>query len=276
MKNKTIKNKSVIHVWTHDVSNSKSDEYNNYWGLGDIIRGTIKLFQLSKKMGFKLIVDFQHHPISNFLKKQNHIYESFILENKNNIPFIFGDDNEVENYILKNNDKDVLFFLTNNKYNEPINESCKIFIKNLLTMNDSFYSFYEEKRKELLFDEYNILHFRLGDDELVRKIYNNNYEKQLNIINLLNKENKYVLVSDSLQFKNYINDFLKDKKNIFMFNIDIGHFGYHTDLEVLRNTLFEFFLIIHSKKINSFSVYPWMSGFVKIANTIYDVETEII
>ena len=264
-----MKKKIIIQVWTHNVSNYKQDNYNHFWGLGDILRGTIQLFQLSQSMDFKLIVDIQHHPISQFIEKQSHEYESLIMDNKDNIPFIFGGEN-VKNYILENN-KDVIFFLTNDIYNEPINESCKIFIKNLLTINDTFYSFFQKKKKEILFDDYNILHFRLGDDEIIRNIYNNNYEKEKNIFIRI-KEEKDILVSDSIQFKNFI----KNQSDIFMFHMNIGHFGYHTDIEILRNTIFEFFLIIYSKKIKSYSIYPWISGFIKIAKEIYDIETEII
>ncbi len=37
--------KKIIIVWTQKCVNLKK----SYWGLGDLIRGTLKLYQLSKK-----------------------------------------------------------------------------------------------------------------------------------------------------------------------------------------------------------------------------------
>jgi hypothetical protein len=75
-----------------------------------LIRGTIALFQLSKKMNFNLIVNIKLHPISNFLKTKESEYDAIIEKNKNNIRFITTEN--VENHIRYTND-DILFFLTN-------------------------------------------------------------------------------------------------------------------------------------------------------------------
>jgi hypothetical protein len=49
---------TVIHVWTNNCSNIKYDskDTSSYWGIGDLIRGTIKLFQLQRYLKFNLIV----------------------------------------------------------------------------------------------------------------------------------------------------------------------------------------------------------------------------
>lgn len=276
--------KTIIITWIQEVLNSNSTRNMGFWGLGDLIRGVIKMFQLSKKMNFELIIDIQHHPISNFLKKQSHNYESLILENKNNIPFIYP--GKVEEYILANKNKDVLIFLTNDTFNEPITEECKDFIKNLLTMNDEFNLYFQEKKKEIPFNIYNIFHFRLGDSELIEKKYKEKYDIEFSILNNYGiplkeynkKENcivsidKYekniILMSDSFQFKNYV----KEKYDIFMFDNNISHIGYDANLETIRETLFEFFVITQSQTIKSYSVYHWTSGFIKVANDIYDVK----
>ena len=61
---------------------------NDFWGLGDIIRGTIQLYQLSKKYNFELIVDKQHHPISNYLINRDHQFSEVITSYKNKVPFV--------------------------------------------------------------------------------------------------------------------------------------------------------------------------------------------
>jgi len=241
-----------------------------------MIRGTIKIYQLSQIMNFNLIVDIQHHPISQFLKKRDHIFSDFIKENKENIPFIFP--GEVEKYITtlhtldaqwcNTSTNDVVFFFSNDICNTPVDNDCKEFIRELLTPNDDFLLYFTEKIKEIPYNEYNILHYRLGDSELVN-CENSNIDNKILQHLQRNFEPNDVLVSDSMIFKKFIND---NTKGIFTFNTHIGHIGYHTDYEKLRDTLFEFFVITRAKKIKYYSVYGWTSGFVNIAKQIYDVE----
>ena len=74
--------KTIIHVWSHkfNINDEHLKKYNYfnetnfYFGLGDLIRSTIKLFYLAKKMNFNLIVDLQHHPINEYLINKLDIY----------------------------------------------------------------------------------------------------------------------------------------------------------------------------------------------------------
>jgi len=47
-----------------------------------------------------------------------------------------------------------------------------------------------------------------------------------------------------------------------MLDTKVCHIGYNSCYEELRDTLVEFFMIMKSKRIRSFSVYSWLSGFV--------------
>ena len=279
----------IIFVWVQKEiklefieTNEKKKVASHIWGLGDIIRGIIKMFQLSKKMNFEFIVDIRHHPVSQFLKIQPHDYETFIDNNIENIPFIFP--GEVEKYIFYNQDKDVLYLLTNDFYQDPITEDCRDFIKKILAKNDEFQQFFLEKLCEspfaveinrnivsssgdsVILPKYNILHFRIGDEELLGND-TKNYDEETNIFKY-NMEKNDILISDSVHFKNHI----KTHFNQFMFDIDMGHIGYEKNLEKIKNTLFEFFVMVHSQKIKSYSNYSWISGFVNIVKEIYNVE----
>jgi hypothetical protein len=250
--------KYVIQTWTLKVCNRPSD---NFWGLGDIIRGTIKMFQLSKKYNFELIVDTQLHPLSQFLKSTPHQFSDLIKKNKNNIYFI----QTPEQYLFtpENKNMDVFAFFTNDKFKDTITEECKDFIKKILTPNNEFLDYILEKISTIPFNSYNVLHYRLGDDGLVKNLKNKNISKYLDHIKK-NKNSGDIMVSDSIELKNYI----KEKIDIFMFDINISHIGCSTNL---KETLLEFFVIINAKKIKTYSVYPWTSGFVTIANEIFDV-----
>lgn len=263
--------KTIIQVWTHKLYNA-----NNYLGLGDIIRGTIKLHQLSKKLGFKLLVDIQLHPVSAYLKPQIHEYNKLIKDNENNIRFV-----EMycsEEYILQQKN-DVIFFITNDGWKtieEPLSEECKKFMKDILTPNLMFQQYFIEKKKIIPYEKYNILHYRLGDETLVENINNiDNINVRINLIDNVNKykESNDVFISDNIIFKNIIKN---NQKSLFMFNILPAHIGYHNDDNLIKDSLFEFFIITQSVKIKTYSVYCWISGFVYWAHLIYDIPIIIL
>ena len=64
--------------------------------------------------------------------------------------------------------------------------------------------------------------------------------------------------------------------DVFLYHIHIGHIGYKEHSIIIRDSLFEFFIITMAKKIKTYSVYMWVSGFVKIAHDIYDIPLEVI
>ena len=264
--------KTVILAWTHKVSNLTTDNVNNFWGIGDLIRGTIQLYQLSQKHNFELIIDIQHHPISNLLKKRNHLYSEFVKQNQDNIPFIFP--YQAESHIINNLNSlnKPLLLITTDYYSEPITQECKDFIKELLSPNNEFEKYMRQKSQENPYFLYEILHYRLGDAEMVR-------EQQDSIVyyatqNILKKdlkpEENVIFLSDSQKLK----DTVKNNGTFFAFNTQIGHTGYHCDLDKLRDTLFEFFVMTKATVITSYTVNNWISGFVKIAHDIYNVPLE--
>jgi len=262
--------KTVIHTWTQNVTNMVRTDTDNYWGLGDIIRGTIKLYQLSKKMDFELVVDIQHHPISRFLKNTNTKYSNLVKNNRNNIEFVLP--GSLENHIESSN-KDIILMLTNDLCDEnDITEDCKEFIRNILTPSDFLNEYMEIRKSELTQSEYNILHYRLGDGELVRKNESNSLSEQLEHLQK-NKEMNDVLISDSETFKNYT---MKNTNDINIFYTKAAHLGYETNPSKIMDTLVELFLIVGAKKIKTHSVYTWISGFVYWIHKIYDIPLEKI
>ena len=258
--------KTVIQVFTQSVNNLKTDDVNNFWGIGDIIRGTIALFQLSKKHNFRLIVDIQLHPISQYFKYNTHEYSEFIRKNKNNVSFIYPD--QVENHILNSNDN-IVYFLTNDFFHEEITNECKEFIKNILTPNLEFEKYIQDiQRSKPPPEKYNILHFRLGDCFLVRNDNNCSQFNQIKEKLFQYAEASDILMSDSNSFKENI---MTNNPNIFLYHLHVAHMGVQMHAKYIKDTLFEFILVTRSNKIKTYSVYGHLSGFVKIAHEIYDI-----
>jgi len=264
--------KTVIHAWTQefniDSDHLKKYNYLNeqkfYFGLGDLIRSTIKLFYLSKKLKFKLIIDIQLHPISQYLKIEKHILSDYVLENKNNVNYVcYG---ALEDYI-NNNNKNILLILTNDFYkDEIIDEDCKSFIKNIFIPNEKYQKFIDSKIQTIPFQNYNIVHYRLNDNDFLNKKENMDFNMYLEHLKLYSESND-ILISDTLQLKKY----LFANSNIFTFDVKICHLGLSKDKECIRDTLFEFFLITKSVKIKTYCKIHLVSGFVKWISKIYDI-----
>lgn len=264
--------KTVIHTWTHEfnINQDHVKKYNYlnetefYFGLGDLIRSTIKLFYLSKKLNFKLIVDIQLHPISEYLKIEKHEYSEYIKNNKNKVEYVcYGG---LEDYI-KNNKEDIILLLTNDFYEEKeIDNECKSFIKKIFTPTDIFLKFILKKINKIPHNKYNIFHYRINDSEFLNKSEELIYDIYLNHL-LVNKEYNDILITDTKKLKDYI--FLHD--DIFMFDTKICHLGLCKESDAIRDTLFEFFLLISAVKIKTYCKIHQISGFVKWISLVYDI-----
>jgi hypothetical protein len=264
--------KTVIHTWTHkfNINQEHINKYNYlketnfYFGLGDLIRSTIKLYYLSKILPFQLIIDIQLHPISEFLKVEKHKYSNYVLDNKDKVEYVcYG---ALEDYI-SNNDSDVLLILSNDFYDEKdIDIDCKNFIKHIFTPTQMFHEFILKKINTIPYDTFNIFHYRINDNEFLNKSEEIKYNVYIEHLTKY-KEKNDILITDTKKLKNYI--YLYD--DIFMFDTKICHLGLSKDADAIRDTLFEFFLITLSNKIKTYCKIHEISGFVKWISKIYDI-----
>jgi hypothetical protein len=253
--------KTIIQVWTHHCYNKPQTETENYWGLGDILRGTLQLYMLSKKMKFTLYVDTSLHPISKYLVPTENPHAELIQLSKDMIMMI-SDDAPLEE-IIGNLSDTVYYFFTNAQCTEPYDDDCKAFMKSIMTPIPSLES---ELNTRIPFKTYSILHFRLGDKELVN---NKGGDISQNILRLIeeNKEANSVLISDSVSLKTYPH--ISEKVHVL--NTIPRHLGRCDDIESIKDTLIDFFILSRATHIKTYSCYNWISGFVFWAHQIYDI-----
>ena len=287
--------KTVIQVYKNGYNNVVTDDTQNFHGIGDFFRSTLGLYNLSKIYNFKLIVDFSLHPIQNFLEYNEHEYSNIVKEKQNSISLI-SETESIMKFINNSNEEVVVFFgwLSPKVYNTPITIDSQTFMKNLLKPNKIMSEYIELQLNKIPFTpfriedaqsngsnpvisapergilnekcckEYNILHYRLGDNTLVR-----NEQKQYSLYHILNKyESNDILICDSINFKEQVKNTNLD---VFMFNDKICHLGLSTNIDSIQHTLFEFLLISKASKIKSYSSYGWISGFAHIISFIYNI-----
>lgn len=263
--------KTVIQVFKNGYSNVVTDTNGNFHGIGDFLRSSLGMYNLSKIHNFHFIVDLSLHPIHKFFKCVEHEYSNLVKEKMNHINVI-NLEHQIMNYINQSNEDVIVFFgwLGTEVYNIPITPDAEIFMKNILTPNECMREYIDLKIAQIPFKDFNIIHYRLGDDELVRNtIHGSNY----NLDHLIQKmEKNDILLSDSSCFKEFVKN---NNVDIFMFENAICHLGFHSDDdEKTKGTLLEFFLLSYASKIKSHSIYCWESGFAKAISFIYQIPFE--
>jgi len=265
--------KTVIFSLTNKVCNAQSDDTNHFWGLGDMVRGIVCVYHVCKRLQYNFIIDIQHHPMSLYLKERTHDYTDLIKKNKDNIKFIYPPNNEnyypanSENYILNQTD-DIIFFITNDFYYGEIDIKCKELLRDLFTPNEKFQHFIDTKLLNINLKDYSVIHFRLGDDYLVRKNINTRLMNECYQLFIRNREKNQILMTDNNYFKNM----LIKSENIFTFDTKSVHIGYKDHESDIEDTLFEFIVLLNVNKIKHYCVYGRTSGFVNTANIINDIE----
>ncbi len=270
--------KTVIMVWLKTDSGTHSNGSIKTYGLGDLLRGTIYLHQMSVHFGFKFVVDLRLHPISQHLIVNEHDHMEYVNANVNKMQIVNCHEpykfDIVYNASLRNDDP--LLICTNMFCNDLLSDECKLFMKTLLTPNEPFSTYINQKNALYnVSSPHSIIHIRLGDDEFFEN-------KTANVHNIaaatkLIKEHAVptdILMSNSFRFKEYVRSL---NVNVTMFNTRPVHLGELSTIfrkniaDSFKETLYEFFTLGNASEIKTYSVYEWVSGFVKFASIIYDI-----
>jgi hypothetical protein len=254
----------VTQIWCQNVHNLKQSNLENRWGLGDLIRGTASIHAACCELGLDFELDYSNHPIVNifnyeFVKKENGKEREIIFVDFKSHKELVG---YIKKGILLGNDME---FMSNGygTWNEKYVDEFRDFIRPRLQLRNE----YAQRAGQLLPTQkpYEVLHFRLGDSYLIEGSINIDQS----IIKCLEKniaENTF-LITDSIALKKLA----IENYRIKTLPVIPSHFGLHSSFDRLFYTQLEFILMGASKKIKTFSVYPWISGFAKAASFIYDV-----
>ena len=249
---------------------------NNYWGLADYIRGTMSLWQLCKKYGYELRVNFNKHPISNFINCHDDLTD---LDLKKVKFFVHKEDGNLINFLeICDNNQSIFTNGWPENYDENISDDCKNFIiencldfkSEILDRFDKFWRTLDSNNKE-----YHVIHIRSGDEILIKdqplksdfinkidKLYSQIlYDRNI-------KSSDIVLLSDSHKLSKLLNS-IHDCRISESKPVHIGIVG--TKLDDIGDTIFDFLILTRSKTINQISVYHWSSGFSLICNILYKI-----
>ena len=240
-------------------------------GLGDYIKGSLYLYNLSKKLDFTFKINFKNHIINKYLISNDNVDIS-----PENIPCYTSHDHAklielINNKILlqKNTNEQLELNILTNHFIEPkdlTDDDFKWFKDNFKPndfINDKIKSFLKEKNLEE--NDFDILHIRSGDPFIRSniKIDDNTIFDPLNdYITELPLGKKCLLISDYEKLGEILNK--NYSRNFVISNSKPIHSGTgtdKTDINDFSNTLIELFLVSYAKNIYNFSIYQYPSNF---------------
>ena len=294
-----LKNKTVINCY-YNQSNC---------AIGDFLRGSCYLFDTLENKGVNLQISFQNHDISNYITS---IFdeESTVLFDVDRI--IDCEDLNKElcftNNYIENIEKNIVNALAidceniclfsnyhSNINMEPLSYECKKFMQSNIIFSDEVENIFKELDVN---NEYEIAHVRLGDHATVKYDYGDSYNintkkydvdflKLLKSIHSkqLDSDRDMFVLSDSNDFKQYVIKSNIPRINVHHLNsihssdnpgfIQSTSFKREDKVSNMLYTALDMKILSMSKNINSFSVYPWGSGFCFWLSKIYDIPIKV-
>jgi hypothetical protein len=260
--------KVILLVWKQSYSNLPQSDTHNFWGIGDLLRGTAAMAQRANIHNYDLVIDIHQHPVAKMLKNTRTVYSDLIDKISSTIPFIPCNAN-IDTVIPTLCEGSLFIIGTNqNLVSDDVDRDILDCLKFLLEPSEEMQLYIDVHRSKLP-HSYVAHHYRLGDDSIVRGNVRD-YNKELAMLGkYLDKDHSHVLFSDSEIFKRKA---IRLYPNVTILDIRIGHLGVHVDEEKVKNSLLELHLLGQAEKIYTYTVYNSVSGFALWASKIYQCE----
>ena len=282
---RTGKLKKVVLVYQLQYKNG------DIYGFGDFIRGCFALLGICNKLGLEFDFDLSNHPMSKYvdghvktpnlhyanIRKMTSLYNP--TEKKWTSPELFYETFK----IFAKTTKDEICYTCSNSF--PVFKIQSVDIERIKSRFKPTIQMRYDLEEELSTlglkkGEFSVIHIRAGDDLLLNRHHDTQYptKKLFNqlcetLTPLLNKDHKYLILSDSTELKNefipYANCVFHQKK--------ITHLGVQDTLDddAVKNTMMDFYLMCQSDHIYSYSGYMHGSGFSKWCAVFYNIPYEI-
>jgi hypothetical protein len=217
-------------------------------------------------------VDKAHHPIHQLLKQDKHRFSNLLAANVDKVPTFMKAPDEAEYHIqhfMADPHSRVMWFYSNmtheHAYGMETSAELQDFIRYTLRPRDEFAAYINAHIPK---HPYSILHYRLGDTELVRSDTSATPCDRVFIHFLQRYSESDIVLSDSETFKQYIRTYYPAAR---MFDTTVCHIGHEESYTALRDTLFELFALMGATHIRSYTVYGWPSGFINAIHKVFSI-----
>jgi hypothetical protein len=262
-----LSNLTVVHTYRQNCTTIQQSP-----GFGDFLRGTITLYELSIKYGFKLNLDFSFHSLYDLLKQH---YNADGLDKLPVYEFFNQKNCELESFVVGQSELGKICLITHAVPNQDITRSCRQFLIRRLRPTKKLSSYISAIADELELSGYCTVHIRMGDNQFNSELTLPSRLENWFVEEVLSIWGTNVLVlSDNISIKRI----LKEKFDIKIIKVKPVHLGQlpmcKASKDEVRDTFTEFHLMSRSSWIYQYSVYPWGSSFSEICAKIYDIPFE--
>ena len=267
-------------------------QYKNggIYGFGDFIRGCFAFLGICNQLGLEFDFDLSNHPMSKYVEGHvknptlNYADIQKMTTRYNPTEFLWASPEKFYEAFKKfsKTTKDEVFYTCSNSF--PVFKIQSVDIERIKSMLMPTIQMQNDLEQEiaslgLTKGELSVIHIRAGDvllfnrldcsQDKINKLFVHLRET---LAPLLNKDHKYLILSDSTglkkEFAPYTNCVFQQKK--------ITHLGEQQTLDedAVRNTMMDFYLMSQSSHIYSYSVYIHGSGFSKWCAVLYNIPYE--
>lgn len=259
----------LIVVWKQ--SYIARDSKTHFWGFGDVLRGLCGVVDVCEELGIEVAVDMRYHPLSQCFVHRSHGYESTVDAHIDQIPLQAFSVREILKKHLEKafENKSVHMmgaWVDPYVFANPLKITTKEYIRRLLSPTPEFAACMATHQSGATPSI--MLHFRLGDGDLVHKKGGGAYSGLIEKVRKHSKIPIYV-VSDSSEFKSQLETM--KIPNVTVSNVEPCHLGVESNPAKVMATVAEYLLLSHAKMIFTYTVYGWTSGFVHSVHRIFDV-----
>lgn len=237
-------------------------------GFGDFLRGSAALYQLSKKYGFNLKIDFSHHPLSRYLKQSDFVE----FDNDAEVHEFFNNNNAALEPFLGTLPDDCQCLVTTHLVPIfEIDEGCRQFLKTALSPTTCL----KVTLKDILQQiggNYCAVHLRMGDHAM------GGVAAAVPVVDAWFRDvivpewgHRVLVLSDNKVIKEHLSE---QFCAMFIPNTPV-HLGLCGTVESpcdgVRDSIIDFLILAKAQKIYQYSVYPWGSGFSEMCARIYNI-----
>ena len=254
-------NKTIVHVL----------DYNNGYGFGDFLRGSILLAQYAKYYNLNFKMDVSRHFISKLLDN-----ETEVLSTTAKINFICFNNTQdakshtklysiIEQFI--NSNEENVYITTNLYYNmNLVSQDIKDCINSFFKFKQKYYDIVNE-----LFNlkKYNVLHIRCLDVD-----FNTNFQDNYLVTEIIKLQLtcNTIIMSNNYSLKIIINKLF----GFYFIDTNACHTAKINDYTELESTIIEYIILSKSSHTNCFSYYHHGSGFSEQCSVLHNIPYSIV
>jgi hypothetical protein len=270
----------------------KCETVNLSPGLIDFLRGTINLFNLSKKYNYKFYINRSIHPVFKYFKESKYYINDDDPNNiKNTFEFLSQANASYVNYIIEKMFQNGynIYAISNclidnekEKETEQIGDECREFLKEILTPGDILKNQLTIAYKNLNISDENLyycIHIRFGDSFLFNNTFDIDilHKVEMFIKNIIqeNIDVPIILITDSSIMGNELKRIIPE---LYYWNNNKIHLGSLTNYseEAIVDTLVDILILSKSKRIYTLNVSSiFYTTFSPLIAKIFNIDNYI-